>query len=125
MFLPTSPLRWPLVASHFDEAFIEQLVAATGERTEVPGSSGIVGFGIGKKVLATVEIVDGRVIGPVEADPVVTLVFKGAQVDAWVAGELNLSQAFMRGDFKPVGHMGPLAAALEVLDDPAVVAQLT
>ena len=114
------------MASHFDETFVERLVAATAERPEVPGSSGIVGFGIGKKVLATVEITNGRVVGPVaDVDPAVTLVFKGAQVDAWIDGELNLTQAYMRGDFKPVGHAGPLTAALEVLDDPTVISQLS
>ncbi len=112
------------MADHFNDAFVESLVQATADRSEVAGSSGVVGLGIGKKVLATVEIVDGRVTGSTDADPAVTLVFKGAQVDAWLDGELNLTRAYMRGDFKPVGHTGPLMAALEVLDDPGVVSAL-
>ena len=112
------------MASHFSEEFVAALVAATNERPELIGSSGIVGFGIGKKVLATVEVVDGRVTGPTEAEPEITLVFKGAQVDSWLGGELNLSQAYMRGDFKPVGATGPLTAALEILDDADVIAAL-
>lgn len=112
------------MADHFNDAFVDAIVAATADRAELAGSSGIVGLGIGKKVLATLEIVDGRVVGPTDAEPAVTIVFTGAQVESWLGGELHLSQAYMRGDLKPVGHTGPLTAALEILDDADVVAAL-
>ncbi len=112
------------MADHFDDAFVDALVSASAARSEVAGSSGVVGLGIGKKVLATLEIVDGRVVGSTDAEPAVTIVFTGAQVESWKSGELNLSQAYMRGDLKPVGHTGPLTAALEIFDDADVVAAL-
>ena len=113
------------MADEFSDEFVGKLVAATADRDAVPGSSGIVGLGIGKKVRATVEIIDGRVVGPTDEESVTQFLFTGKQVEAWLAGEFNLSQAYMRGDFKPVGHTGPMTAALEIFDDPTVVSALS
>ncbi len=114
------------MADRFDDAFVERLIAATAERDVVPGFDAVVGFTIGKTQQAVVEIESGRVVRGLdrETEAGISLVFTGAKADQWMAGEFGLAVAYMKGDFKPVGSTGDLAAALEVLDDPAVIAKL-
>lgn len=111
-----------MAKSPFNDAWATALVAASAERELVPGLCGIVGFGVGKKIQATVSIVDGRAQETDAEEPGVHIPFTGAQALAWRAGELNLTQAYTKGDLKPVGRTGDLLAALELLDDPAVIA---
>lgn len=115
----------------FDHDFAAAIAKASQGRDTVKGSTGVVAFGVGKKVGIAVQIVDGQIVGSSENAPDAallpdaTLVFaNGSQVEEWLGGNLNLSQAYMRGDFKPVGSMGAIAAALELLDDPQVLAKL-
>lgn len=113
----------------FDTDFAGALVAATADRRTVAGLSGVVELAVGKTKSVIVEIVDGRVIGiPEGIEPGnanVRIAFTGAQRQAWLDGELDLTKAYMRGDLKPEGRSGDLFAALELLDDPAVYHQLT
>ncbi len=113
-----------MATEEFSEAFVEALVSASAERDLVPGLMGTVGFGVGKKVQAVIAIVDGRAIGAVEEDPGATVPFTAAQFEAWLGGDLNLSQAYTKGDLKATGKTGDLLAALELLDDRAVVCSL-
>lgn len=112
----------------FDADFAGALVAATADRRTVTGLSGLVELAVGKTKSVIIEIVDGRVVGvPESIEPGsanVRITFTGAQRAAWLAGELDLTKAYMRGDLKPEGRSGDLLAALELLDDPAVYQQL-
>lgn len=113
----------------FDADFATALVNATADRAVVPGLSGVVELAVGKTKSVVVEIVDGRVVGiPESVEPGganVRLTFTGAQREAWLNGDLDLTKAYMRGDFKPEGRSGDLFAALQLLDDPAVYQQLS
>lgn len=109
------------------ESWVNGLVEATTERSlgqdTTPGEpGGRVEFGQGKKTRVPVEVRDGRFLAPTvtEGEADVMIPVTKAQLDGWISGELRFSTAFMRGDLKPVGATGPLVAALEVLDDPAV-----
>ncbi len=113
----------------FDADFADALVAATADRADADGLNAFVELAIGKTKSVVLELVDGRVIGlakgiePGEAK--VRIPFTGAQRAAWLAGELDLAQAYMRGDLKPEGSSGDLIATLELLNDPAVYQQLS
>ncbi len=113
----------------FGPEFAAALVAATADRADAAGLSGIVELAIGKTTSVIIEIANGRVIGVAEGvEPGganVRIQFTGAQRAAWLAGELGLTTAYMRGDLKPEGRSGDLIAALELLDDPAVYSQLS
>lgn len=105
----------------FTPAFVDELVALTGDRAPIPGLSGDVGLGVGSKVDASnvsvvMSIVDGRVTGSTDAEPAVVVGLSKKQVPEWLDGSLVLSEAYMKGDLKPVGASGPLFAALELLD---------
>ncbi len=113
----------------FDEDFVAQLVTATADRDDAAGLTGIVELALGKTKSVVFQLADGRVTGV--ADGVepgaanVRIQFTGAQRAAWLAGELDLTKAYMRGDLKPEGRSGDLIAALQLLDDPDVYRQLT
>ena len=108
-------------AEPFTESFVDELVTLSAKRPPIPGLSGDVGLGIGSKVDASkvsvvIAIVDGRVTGPTDRSPEVIIGLSKKQVPEWLAGELVLAAAYMKGDLKPVGASGPLFAGLELLD---------
>jgi hypothetical protein len=102
---------------------VEQLRAATAERACASGLVGIVAFGVGSEP-PVMAFEQGRVVGPSALRPQATIKLTRKQFEAWSAGELSLSRAYMKGDLKPEGSTGALLAALEVLDDPQVIAGL-
>ncbi len=104
----------------FGEEWIQALVQASANRESTPGLDGIIGFGIGKSIQATVSIVAGRAVGPSDEEPGAVVPFTGAQLVAWNANELNLTEAYTKGDLKATGRTGHLLAALELLDDRSV-----
>ena len=108
-------------AEPFTSAWVDELVALSSDRESIAGLSGIVGLGVGAKLAAAdaeavVAIVDGRAVGASTELPEITIPFAKNQVSEWLAGEVVLSEAYMKGDLKPVGASGPLFAALELLD---------
>lgn len=105
-----------LESEPYSDEWVSELVAATAERAGVPGVSGVVGLGTGKKPKVVLAFSDGRVVGPSDAEPEVIIPISGPQMEQWTHGELNLTVAYMKGDVKPVGSTGALLAALEVLD---------
>lgn len=110
-----------LHAEPLTAAWIDELVAATSEREPISSLNGIVGLGIGSKVNVTnasavFSIVEGRATGVSEETPEVAIPFSAKQLDEWMSGDLVLTEAYMKGDLKPVGASGPLFAALELLD---------
>ncbi|MEZ5377738.1 MAG: SCP2 sterol-binding domain-containing protein [Acidimicrobiales bacterium] len=113
----------------FDRDFADALVAATADRADAAGLSGIVELALGKTSSLVLELVDGRVVGVAEGiepgEANVRIPFTGAQRAAWLAGEFDLTKAYMRGDLKPEGRSGDLIAALQLLDDPAVYGALS
>ncbi len=113
----------------FDAEFAEALVAATADRADAAGLNAVVELAVGKTKSVVVELVNGRVLGIAEGvEPGganVRFQFTDTQRAAWLAGELNLTEAYMRGDFKPEGRSGDLIATLQLLDDPAVYQQLS
>ncbi len=105
----------------FSQAFIDELVAVSAGRPPIPGLSGDIGLGVGSKVDASnvsvvAAIVDGQVTGTTDRGPDVVIGLSKKQVPEWLSGELVLSEAYMKGDLKPVGASGPLFAGLELLD---------
>jgi hypothetical protein len=106
-----------LSAEVFSDAWVEELVEATGDRHGVPGVSGVVGLGHGKKPKIVLEFSDGKVLGPSDAEPEVIIPISKSQLEEWSDGGLKLTVAYMKGDVKPVGSTGALLAALEVLDN--------
>lgn len=110
--------------NYFSPEWATQLIEASADRELVPGLRGVVGFGVGKKPQVVVSFVDGRAVELVEGDPVAHMPFTGKQVEAWLAGDLVLAQAFTKGDLKATGPTGDLLAALELLDDRAVVTKV-
>ena len=98
------------------EEWVAAVVEASADRS-VAGASGVVELTIGKTKRAVLEIVDGRVSGPIEVEPPVTIPVTSKQLGAIVDGSDSLAQAFMRGDVKPVGATGPLLAAVDLFED--------
>ncbi len=107
-----------------DSAFAAALAEATTGRGSAGGLSGVVELATGKNTSVVVAFVDGRCEGATDREPGVRIQLTGAQLGAWLAGDLHLGEAYMRGDVKPEGRSGDLLAALEVLDDRAVVERL-
>lgn len=110
------------MAAHLSEEWVEALVSASADR--VAPFDAVVAFTIGKTKRAVVEISSGRVTGPSDAEPAVTIPFTGKQLDAWTADEIDCSVAFMKGDLKPEGSTGALLAVLDLLDDAGVRSRL-
>ncbi len=100
----------------FSEEWVAELVEASAERVGVPGVSGIVGLGTGKKPKVVLQFTEGKVSGLSDAEPEVVIPISAAQLEQWNQGDLKLTVAYMKGDVKPVGSTGALLAALEVLD---------
>lgn len=110
-----------MTSAVFTDEWMQALVDASAGREAVPGLGGVVDLGIGKTVQATLCIVDGRAVGAADAETGAHIPFTGAQLDAWQDGELNLTQAYTKGDLKATGKTGDLLAALELLDDRSIV----
>ena len=108
-------------AEPFTADFIDELAALSAGRPPIPGLSGDVGLGVGSKVDASnvavvVAIIDDQVTGTTDRGPDVVIGLSKKQVPEWLSGELVLTEAYMKGDLKPVGASGPLFAGLELLD---------
>lgn len=97
------------------DEWVEALAEASVDRR---GRSGVVAIAIGKKKLAVLDIIEGRVaVGAAPEAAAVTIPVTGKQLDAILSGEESLAQAFMRGDVKPAGATGALLAAIELFED--------
>lgn len=107
----------------FSVEWANALIAATADRASAGGLGGMVTLK-GMRRWVTISFEDGRATAAVDEKSSTVLPFKTAQYSAWLAGELNLAEAYTIGDLRAEGPTGPLLAALEVLDDPAVVATL-
>lgn len=105
----------------FSAGWAESLIEATADREPVPGLHGVVGFGVGKKPQVVVAFGDGRALRVLDEEPAAHIPFTGAQVEAWLAGDLVLAQAFTKGDLRATGSTGALLSALEILDDRSIV----
>lgn len=105
-----------LKSAPFSDEWVAELIEASAQRVGVPGVSGVVGLGTGKKPKVVLQFSEGKVLGLSDAEPEVIIPIPGAQMEAWASGELKLTVAYMKGDVKPVGSTGALLAALEVLD---------
>lgn len=101
------------------DEWLAGLIEATANRASAGGLKGTVTLTVPRMKL-TVQFNDGKVVGAVPDEVGTVLPFTGKQYDEWCAGSLNLSAAYTKGDLRAVGPTGPLLAALEVLDDPAV-----
>ena len=108
-----------MTAPALSDEWLAALVAATANRASAGGLGGSVTITVPRKKL-TVRFDDGKVVGAEDDEVDTVLPFTGQQYDDWLAGLLNLSSAYTKGDLRAVGPTGPLLAALEVLDDPAV-----
>ncbi len=108
------------MAATLDDAWVDALIGASAACEPALARSAVVEFTIGKTQRAAVEIVDGRVVGPAgEAEPDVSIPLTGAQLAEFSSGEASMTQAYMRGDLKPVGSTGALLAVLALFDDEA------
>ena len=101
------------------DGWVEAVAEASAPRAGT-GRSGVVAIAVGKTKRAVLPIVDGEVrpdgaAGDVEPD--VTIPVTAKQLDALIAGDESLAQAFMRGDIKPEGATGALLAAVELFED--------
>ncbi len=105
------------------DEWLAALITATADRASAGGLRGRVTVSVPRKKL-TLVFDDGKVTGAEEGDVETVLPFTGQQYQDWVDGTLNLSAAYTKGDLRAVGPTGPLLAALEVFDDPAVRAAL-
>ncbi len=110
-----------MTSAVFTDEWVQALVEASAGRVAIPGLGGVIDLGIGKTVQMTLSIVDGRATGTSEEDAGAHIPFTGAQLEAWQNGELDLTQAYTKGDLKATGRTGHLLAALELLDDRSIV----
>jgi hypothetical protein len=110
--------------SESTDPIIATMVRVTGGRASAGGLNGTVELTLGAREPVVVEFCDGRVTGAAAGTGAAKLGLTQAQLEAWLGGALNLTEAYMKGDLKPEGSTGALLAAFEVLDDPAVVAGL-
>ncbi|MFT7601545.1 MAG: hypothetical protein ACI8TP_004504 [Acidimicrobiales bacterium] len=103
--------------SPLSDEWVESLVASSTDREPTPGLDGTVTLAIGKKTKATIGIADGLVIGPASEPADIQVPFTAKLLDAWAAGEISLSVAYMKGDLKPVGPTRAILAFLSAFDD--------
>lgn len=108
----------------FTDEWAQALITLSAGRKPVPGLGGVVGFGVGKKPQVVVSIVDGQAKSITEDEFGAHVPFTGAQALAWLDGELNLTEAYTKGDLKATGKTGDLLSALELLDDRTVADSL-
>lgn len=107
------------------EEWVEALVAASAAATDdqVGERSGIIELTIGKNRRAVVAMVEGRVIGPsnAEADDIdVSIPMSDDQLRAYLSGEESIAKAYIRGDVKPVGSSGPWLSFVELVESGAL-----
>lgn len=105
------------------EDWLARLIEVTADRPAAGGLCGVVTVTVPRKKL-TLVFADGKVIGSQDEAVETVLPFTGKQYDAWLAGDFGLSTNYTKGDLRATGPTGPLLAALEVFDDPAVPSAL-
>ncbi len=98
-------------AQPLSEAWAGELISLSSTREPIPGLSGVVGLGD-----LTLSIVDGRAVALSDDTPEIVIPLAPKQVTEWWSGDLVLTEAYMKGDVKPVGASGALFAGLELLD---------
>jgi putative sterol carrier protein len=98
------------------DRFMGGVIAASSHRAG-SGTSGLVALSTTSAQVG-LEIVDGRVVGPVAAtETAVAVPLTGPQLQAILDGSMSMAQAFMRGDIKPEGATGALLALIELFED--------
>lgn len=107
------------------EDWVEALVVASAAASEdqVGERSGIIELTIGKNRRAVVAMVEGRVVGPsdAEGDEIdVSIPFADDQLQAYLSGDESIAQAYIRGDVKPVGSTGPWLSFVELVESGAL-----
>ena len=112
-------------AEPLSDAWILDLVAASAEAADdqVGDRSGVIAFAIGKSRRAVVSMVDGRIVGPIEAAEAeidVSIPVTEEQLVDYLSGSESMAQAYIRGDIKPVGSTGPLLALIELVESGAL-----
>lgn len=111
------------MAAVLDEAWVAGMVEASRSAAAPVDRSAVVEFTIGKTKRAVVEVSGGRIVGAAEAevgddDIDLSIPLTAAQLESFSTGAESMSQAYMRGDLKPVGSTGALLAVLALFDDP-------
>ncbi len=99
----------------FDQEWLDQAIEATAARVET-GLAGTAAILIGKTVQISFGIADGRIVALGDGEPACELPFTKVQMESYLAGEMKLAVAYMRGDFKPTGSTGSILAAIDALD---------
>lgn len=96
-----------------DQAWVAASVTATADRA----GSGLYGTAEFKLSDGSVgiEVEDGRIVGTPTGTADVLFPLTDAQVGAYLAGELDLSVAYMKGDLKPEGSTAAIVCVLEVM----------
>lgn len=103
------------------EALIEASTAADDD--QIGDRSGVIELTIGKKRRAVVAMVEGRVVGPSDAegdDIDVSIPFSDDQLRAYLSGDESIARAYIRGDVKPVGSTGPWLSFVELVESGAL-----
>ncbi|MEM9565876.1 MAG: SCP2 sterol-binding domain-containing protein [Actinomycetota bacterium] len=110
-----------------DEAFAAALTEASASVDPPMTRSAAVEFTIGKTQRLLLDVVDGRIVGAADDDrePDVSIPVTSDQLDGFVAGSESMTQAYMRGDLKPVGSTGALLPVLALFDDEGFRASLS
>lgn len=103
------------------EEWVDALVAASAaaDDDQIGDRSGVLELTIGKQRRAVVAMVEGRVIGPSDAegdDIDVSIPFSDDQLRAYLAGDESIARAYIRGDVKPVGSTGPWLSFVELVE---------
>ncbi|NNE97244.1 MAG: hypothetical protein HKN24_14585 [Acidimicrobiales bacterium] len=104
-----------------DQGWLDAAIEASKDR-EPTGLHGSARLMLGKAELLTVQIEDGRVVGPAAVVAECEVPFSPSQVEALAEGSLNLAVEYMRGDLKPTGSTAAIVAVIDALDALASVA---
>ncbi|NNF55827.1 MAG: hypothetical protein HKN03_15475 [Acidimicrobiales bacterium] len=99
----------------FDADWLNAAMVNSADRqpTGLHGSAALLK---GKVPLLTVRTEDGRIVGESTGTPECDFPFTQGQIDAFMAGELKLAVAYMRGDLKATGSTAAIIAVIEALD---------
>lgn len=98
-----------------DQTWLDRAVEVTAGRPDT-GLDGTAVITVGKEAVLTVIIEGGRVVGEGGAEGDCELPFTRRQLDAYLAGDLDPTVEYMRGDLKPTGSTQAILAALDVLE---------
>ena len=98
-----------------DQSWLDAAVEASQGR-EPTGLHGSARLLLGKTELITVQIEDGRIVGPAVGTAECEIPFSPSQAEALAEGSLNLAVEYMRGDLKPTGSTAAIMAAIDALD---------